>query len=184
MKNLYIDFDGVILDTITPVYNLAKKLNLDVKTQTKEVGLLYSKIDWEELINESPALSDSIDNIKKLMLESPEETIIPLLESFGFAHILPRNGSIRFARSEEGGRNISIRLQDNEFLNVHDFVTSAHKDIFSYICEEKSVEFKDVLCKAKEILGLDNNWRPPQRKLLFGGIYQNIGKNIGYTPKK
>ncbi len=66
MKNLYIDFDGVILDTITPVYNLAKKLNLDVKTQTKEVGLLYSKIDWEELINESPALSDSIDNIKKL----------------------------------------------------------------------------------------------------------------------
>ena len=24
MKNLYIDFDGVILDTITPVYNLAK----------------------------------------------------------------------------------------------------------------------------------------------------------------
>ena len=66
MKNLYIDFDGVILDTITPVYNLAKKLNLDVKTQTKEVGILYSKIDWEEFINESPALSDSIDNIKKL----------------------------------------------------------------------------------------------------------------------
>ena len=63
MKNLYIDFDGVILDTITPVYNLAKKLNLDVKTQTNEIGLLYSKIDWEELINESPALSDSIDNI-------------------------------------------------------------------------------------------------------------------------
>ena len=25
MKNLYIDFDGVILDTITPVYDLAKK---------------------------------------------------------------------------------------------------------------------------------------------------------------
>lgn len=66
MKNLYIDFDGVILDTITPVYNLAKKLNIDVKTQTKEVGLLYSKIDWETLIDESPALSDSIDNIKKL----------------------------------------------------------------------------------------------------------------------
>ena len=66
MKNLYIDFDGVILDTITPVYSLAKKLNLDVKTQTKEVGLLYSKIDWETLIDESPALSDSINNIKKL----------------------------------------------------------------------------------------------------------------------
>lgn len=119
-----------------------------------------------------------IGDIKKLMLESPEETIIPLLESFGFAHILPRNGSIRFARSEEGGRNISIRLQNNEYLNVHDFVTSAHQDIFSYICTEKDVPFREVLCKAKEILGLDNTWRPPKRKLLFGGIYQNIGKNF------
>ena len=66
MKNLYIDFDGVILDTITPVYNLAKKLNIDFKTQTKEVGLLYSKIDWETLIEESPALNDSLDAIEKL----------------------------------------------------------------------------------------------------------------------
>lgn len=66
MKNLYIDFDGVILDTITPVYNLAKKLNLDVKTQTKEVGLLFSKIDWEALIDESEELSNSINSIKKL----------------------------------------------------------------------------------------------------------------------
>ena len=66
MKNLYIDFDGVILDTITPVYNLAKKLNLDVKTQTKEIGLLFSKIDWETLIEESEELSNSINSIKKL----------------------------------------------------------------------------------------------------------------------
>jgi DNA primase len=88
-----------------------------------------------------------------------------------------RNGSIRFARSEEGGRNISIKLQDNEFLNVHDFVTSAHQDIFSYICTEKGAEFREVLNKAKELLGLDDTWRPSQRKLLFGGIYQNIGKN-------
>ena len=66
MKNLYIDFDGVILDTLPPVYNLAKKLNLDVKTQTKEVGLLFSKIDWETLIEESDALNDSINAIKKL----------------------------------------------------------------------------------------------------------------------
>lgn len=119
-----------------------------------------------------------LGDIKKLMLESPNETIIPLLESFGFAHILPRNNAIRFARSEEGGRNISIRLQDNEYLNVHDFVTSAHQDIFSYICTEKGVTFREVLCKAKEILGLDDTWRPPKKKLLFGGIYQNIGKNV------
>ena len=66
MKNLYIDFDGVILDTITPVYDLARKLNLDVKTQTKEVGLLFSKLDWETLIEESEELSNSINSIKDL----------------------------------------------------------------------------------------------------------------------
>ena len=51
MKNLYIDFDGVILD---------------VKTQTKEVGLLFSKLDWETLIEESEELSNSINSIKDL----------------------------------------------------------------------------------------------------------------------
>ena len=37
MKNLYIDFDGVILDTLPPVYDLARKLNIDYKTQSKEI---------------------------------------------------------------------------------------------------------------------------------------------------
>ncbi|MBP3635861.1 MAG: hypothetical protein J6J17_05375 [Bacilli bacterium] len=66
MKNLYIDFDGVILDTLPPVYNLAKKLNLDYKTQTKEMSMLFSKLDWETLIEESPDLNDSVNAIKKL----------------------------------------------------------------------------------------------------------------------
>ena len=45
MRNLYIDFDGVILDTLPPVYKLAKQLNLDYKTQTKEMSKLFSKIE-------------------------------------------------------------------------------------------------------------------------------------------
>ncbi len=66
MKNLYIDFDGVILDTLPPVYKLAKQLNLDVKTQTKEIGMLFSKIDWEELIEDSVDLNDSVNALSKL----------------------------------------------------------------------------------------------------------------------
>ena len=66
MRNLYIDFDGVILDTLPPVYKLAKQLNLDYKTQTKEMSKLFSKIDWEELIDDSVALNDSVNAIKKL----------------------------------------------------------------------------------------------------------------------
>lgn len=66
MKNLYIDFDGVILDTLAPVYKLAKDLNLDYKTQTKEVGKLFSKIDWEELIEDTTDINGSVEAIKKL----------------------------------------------------------------------------------------------------------------------
>lgn len=66
MKNLYIDFDGVILDTLGPVYKLAKDLNLDYKTQTKEVAKLFSKIDWEELIDDTTDINDSVNAIKKL----------------------------------------------------------------------------------------------------------------------
>lgn len=66
MKNLYIDFDGVILDTLTSVYKLAKQLNLDYKTQTKEMSKLFSKIDWEELIDDSVTLNDSVNSIKKI----------------------------------------------------------------------------------------------------------------------
>ena len=42
MKNLYIDFDGVILDTITPVYNLAKKLLNNLTASTLGIPLSYT----------------------------------------------------------------------------------------------------------------------------------------------
>ena len=66
MINLYIDFDGVILDTLTPVYNLARELNIDYKTQSEEIGLLFAEIDWNNLLQESEELNDNINNIRKL----------------------------------------------------------------------------------------------------------------------
>ena len=66
MKNLYIDFDGVILDTLPPVYNLAERLDIDIKNESDKVGLLFSKIDWNELISESPEINQAINNIQKI----------------------------------------------------------------------------------------------------------------------
>ena len=66
MKNLYIDFDGVIMDTITPIYELAKSQNIDVKKDIEKVKRLYSDADWEELVNNSKLLKDSLNEIKKL----------------------------------------------------------------------------------------------------------------------
>ena len=116
-----------------------------------------------------------LKEIKKELLEHPK-SIVELLEIFEFAHIKLSCKAIRFARDEHGGQNISIRLDNNDYLNVVDFAKNVHLDIFSYIMQEKNVTFREVLQQTKNILGLDNNWRPPQRKSLFGGLYDRILK--------
>lgn len=67
MKNLYIDFDGVILDTITPIYKNLEELNIDSKDSAKVIEYLKS-IDYDlEILKISPILNNSINAIKKLI---------------------------------------------------------------------------------------------------------------------
>ena len=117
-----------------------------------------------------------ISDIKERLLEEPDK-IIELLEEYDFCHINPKSSEIRFARSDDGGQNISIRLQNNEWLNVNDYSRGFKGDIFSYIAQEKNVTFREVLLKVKKILGLGDNWSPTKKKTLFGGVYSHIGKN-------
>ena len=123
-----------------------------------------------------------LSDLKGKLLENVDK-LIELLEAFGFCHINPRLNEIRFARDESGGQNISIRLQDNEWLNVSDFARSFRGDIFSYIIQEKNVTFREVLQQTKKILGLGEDWRPQERRSLFGGIYERIYKQSEYTSK-
>lgn len=116
-----------------------------------------------------------LNEIKEELLKN-QDAIIELLEYFDFAHIKPSTREIRFARDMQGGLNISIRLENNENIYVNDFARGVSKDIFSYIIQEKSVTFRDVIQKTKQILGLGNDWRPQQRKSLFGGIYNEIAR--------
>lgn len=116
-----------------------------------------------------------LSEIKEELLKNPD-AIVELLEYFDFAHIKSLRREIRFARDDEGGQNISIRLERNENVYVNDFARGVSKDIFSYIIQEKSATFKEVIQKTKQILGLSNDWRPQQRKSLFGGIYDDIAR--------
>jgi hypothetical protein len=107
--------------------------------------------------------------IKAELLKN-SDAIVALLESFDFAHIKPSRKEIRLARDERGGQNISIKLENNENIFVSDFARGVSKDIFSYIIQEKDVTFKDVIQTTKKILGLGDDWRPQQKRSLFGGI--------------
>lgn len=114
-----------------------------------------------------------LSEIKEELLKNTD-AIVELLEYFDFAHIKLSTREIRFARGEHGGKNISIRLENNENVYVNDFARGVSKDIFSYIIQEKSVTFREVIQKTKQILNLSDDWQPRQRQSLFGGIYNNI----------
>ena len=52
MKQLYIDFDGVILDTMTKSYDELKKENID-RNDEKKVREFFKNADWKKLIEET-----------------------------------------------------------------------------------------------------------------------------------
>ena len=110
----------------------------------------------------------------KAMLLNQVDCILELLESFGFINVTLKSREIRFKRDEQGGMNISIKLENNPSILVHDFARSVALDIFAYIVKEKGVSLKDVLYKVKELLKLESDWTPKKRIELFAGIYNRI----------
>ena len=114
-----------------------------------------------------------LNKIKEQLIEKPDK-LVELLEHFSFEHINHRNTEIRFARSDVGGANISIRLKNNPFCCVSDWSRGISTDIISYIIQEKNVQFREVLQATKKILGLSDDWKPQRKRELFGGIYNNL----------
>jgi hypothetical protein len=117
-----------------------------------------------------------LKEIKQYLIDNTD-AIVELLEYFDFAHIKPLRKEIRFGRDCNGGPNIRIKLENNDYLVVNDYSRGVKLDIFSYIIQEKNVTFKDVIQKTRQILGLNDDWRPQQRSSLFGGIYENISRS-------
>ena len=67
MKQLYIDFDGVILDTMSKSYEELKKENID-RNDEEKVREFFRNTDWKKLIEETEEINDSINEIKKSLM--------------------------------------------------------------------------------------------------------------------
>ena len=63
MQKLYLDCDGVILDTINKSYQMLKEEGITTEEGRKK---FYSNICWETLIIESGEINNSISKIKEL----------------------------------------------------------------------------------------------------------------------
>lgn len=66
MKNLYIDFDGVICNTIEVTYSDMKSMNIDLNDNA-EVRKYYRNLNWDELLERCTIINDAFNDIKKIM---------------------------------------------------------------------------------------------------------------------
>lgn len=64
MTKVYLDCDGVILDTINKSYQIFKDKGIKTEEERKE---FYSNISWKKLIIESGEINNSISKIKELL---------------------------------------------------------------------------------------------------------------------
>ena len=64
--NLYLDFDGVIADTISVTYKKIEELGIDLKDVDK-VSKFYRELDWFYLLSTVGQINNSIHHIKKIV---------------------------------------------------------------------------------------------------------------------
>ncbi|MDD6323389.1 MAG: hypothetical protein PUA73_02125 [Bacilli bacterium] len=65
MKKLYIDFDGVIYNSIEVSYDMALKQGF--KKNEEEFFLFYKNLNWCDVLKKSRQINDSFNCIKKII---------------------------------------------------------------------------------------------------------------------
>lgn len=65
---LYIDFDGVILDSIDVSYKLIEESGIAlIEENYEKIQKYYQELDWNKLLKLCSPINDSINNIKKII---------------------------------------------------------------------------------------------------------------------
>ena len=122
-----------------------------------------------------------LKEIKKELLDNPEK-LEELLEYFNFYNIHIHQSYISFGRAiDSSKKSIVIRLEKNDYLYVSDYARNINQDLFTYISEQRLVDFKDIIAVVRKILDIDDFsvFREPQG--IFGGFYEKIRKKNEYT---
>ena len=66
MLNLYIDFDGVIMNTIEVTYKMMDQQGIKRNDQER-IFDFYSKLDWHKVLKESKPINDSFQCIQRII---------------------------------------------------------------------------------------------------------------------
>ena len=122
-----------------------------------------------------------LKEIKKELLDNPEK-LKELLEYFNFYNVHIHQSYISFGRAQDTSKkSIVVRLEKNDYLYVTDYARNISKDLFSYISEQRLVDFKDIIGVVRNILGVDNFSLFNESHGIFGGFYEKIRKRSEYS---
>ena len=118
---------------------------------------------------------------KKELLDNPEK-LKELLEYFNFYNVHIHQSYISFGRAQDTSKkSIVVRLEKNDYLYVTDYARNISNDIFSYISEQRLIDFKDVIGAVRNILGVDDFGLFNESRGIFGGFYEKIRKRSEYS---
>ena len=122
-----------------------------------------------------------LKEIKKELLDNPEK-LKDLLEHFNFYNVHIHQSYISFGRAQDTSKkSIVIRLEKNDYLYVTDYARNISKDLFTYISEQRLVDFKDIITVVRSILGIDDFSLFNESRGIFGGFYEKIRKRNEYS---
>lgn len=100
-----------------------------------------------------------------------------VLEHYNFHNVIIHQSYISFGRSVDSSKkSIVIRLTNNDYLYVKDYARNIQKDLFTYISEQRLVEFADILSTVKSILNITDYYDFFGDRGIFGGFYERIRK--------
>ena len=121
-----------------------------------------------------------LKEIKKELLNNPEK-LKDLLEHFNFYNVHIHQSYISFGRAQDASKkSIVIRLEKNDYLYVTDYARNINKDLFTYISEQRLVDFADIITAVRNILGIDDFGMFNDSYGIFGGFYEKIRKRNEY----
>lgn len=117
-----------------------------------------------------------LKEIKSELLGQPEK-LKEVLEYYNFHNVIIHQSYISFGRSADSSKkSIVIRLDNNSYLYVKDYARNIQKDLFTYISEQRLVEFADILSTVKSILNITDYYDFFSDRGIFGGFYERIKK--------
>ena len=114
--------------------------------------------------------------IKKELINHPDK-LKEILEHFGYCNVIVRPKYVSFGRDQYSSKkSIVIKLENNQYLYVKDYARNIQKDLFTYIGEQRRIEFAEVLSAIKVALNITDYYDFFGSRGIFGGFYERIRK--------